>query len=282
MAVITELIDAGINMKRRGNLRGAIEHFRQLQATYPGNARIIFELASAWSAFDVPARALPLYQELLALPPGQSLPPKDMPRLYTRTGASLLELGDTEQALGIIEQGLSLHPSYRPLRLWRMLVLSARGADGQALLAALELLLESLAPSRWDVFESEIVAAVKRMRAEYAADSDGNDEGETPAQVKPKLGIIDEKPSDTLPLDGHAAAPATQHRDDDEIAVTVKQASKPPAKPAPKSKTGSKPGQLGQKSVRIEIGEPDGEATTKSDDDEPSAGAAFRIPVDPD
>ena len=48
MAVVTELIDAGLQMKRQGNLRGAIEHFRQLHSTYPGNARIMFELAGTW------------------------------------------------------------------------------------------------------------------------------------------------------------------------------------------------------------------------------------------
>ena len=199
-----------------------------------------------------------------------------MPRLYTRTGASLLELGDIEEALAIIEQGLSLHPAYRPLRLWRMLALSKRGADGLALLAALELLLESLAPSRWDVFESEIVAAVKRLRADY--DVETADEGEMPAQTKPARATEAEKPGDKLPVEDYAPASAEPISDDAEITVKVKRASKPSDKPAPKPKTS----QLGQKSVRIKIGEPDAEPESKSDDDEPRAGAAFRIPVDPD
>ena len=137
MAVITELIDAGLQLKRQGNLRGAIEHFRQLQATYPGNARIRFELAGAWRAFDVPEQALPLYRELLALPKSQGFPPKDLPRLYTHLGATLLDLGENDEARATIEAGLRLHPSYRPLRAWRILSLSKSNAMDLALLDAL-------------------------------------------------------------------------------------------------------------------------------------------------
>ncbi len=168
MAVIGELIEAGTRLKRGGNLRGAIEHFRQLRATYPDNAKIAFELALAWRAFGVPERALPLFRELLALPKQEALPPKDMPRLYTQFGATLLSLGENDEARAVIERGLARHPGYRPLRAWRIFALSADQAHELALLDALELMLESLAPSRWDVFEDDIKAIVRQMRASLA------------------------------------------------------------------------------------------------------------------
>ena len=137
MPVITELIEAGLRLKRAGNLRGAIEHFKQLHATYPSHARIMFELAAVWRLFGVPEQALPLYRDLLALPKSEGLPPKDMPRLYTQLGATLLEMGDVKESLAIIDQGLALHPSYRSLRAWRLFALSeagyrAAGAPGSA------------------------------------------------------------------------------------------------------------------------------------------------------
>ena len=169
MAVIAELIEAGLRLKGAGNLRAAIEHFKQLHATYPAHARIMFELAAAWRAFGVPEQALPLYRELLAMPKNQGLPAKDMPRLYTQLGATLLELGELGEAQAVIEAGLQRHPSYRSLRAWRIFAYAEAGSPQLALLDALELMLESLAPSRWDIFEDDIKAMVKAMRADQPA-----------------------------------------------------------------------------------------------------------------
>lgn len=282
MALIAELIDAGVQMKRAGNLQGAIEHFRQLQATYPGNARIMFELANAWSSFTVPQRALPLYQELLALPPGQGLPPKDMPRLYSRLGATLLDLGDSQQALTTLEAGLGLHPSYRPLRFWRICALSRSGADRLALLDALELLLASLAPSRWDVFEGDIQAAVHSMRAEWAGEAT-----QPPLANKPpnsqtlessrKVHSADEAPATIEKATGHDAKSAEADAESDSIPVVVKPAARQTRNP------GQRP-QLGKRAVRIDISaDVDTPKDKPSDEDGPSGSpSAFKIPLEPD
>lgn len=284
MAVITELIDAGLQMKRQGNLRGAIEHFRQLQSTYPGNARIRFELAGAWRAFDVPEQALPLYRQLLALPKSQGLPPKDMPRLYTQLAATLLDLGETDEARATIEAGLRLHPSYRPLRAWRILSLSQCGDKDLALLDALELMLESLAPSRWDIFEEDIVAVVRQMRAGLSADK-------TLTQVAPDapetVAVISAaSASETQPIEVADDADAPTEV---EVAVTV---VKPTSKPTKRARRDSrkqtrKPApQLGKRAVRIDIvdDKTEGRAPKQSsEEDEPPAPAdAFKIPIDPD
>ena len=287
MAVIAELIEAGIQMKRGGNLRGAIEHFRQLQATFPGNPRIAFELANAWTAFAVPQQALPLYQELLALPPGQGLPPKDMPRLYTRLGATLLELGDTQEALTTVEAGLSLHPSYRPLRIMRIMAMSQSGADRLALLDALELLLESLAPSRWDIFEADIQAAVKRMRADCAGEAANASQAPKAAPQPP----ASQKPAEAARV--QVKLSAEPHEDDEEaaspaepsIAVTVKPAKPPKSRArAPRRKPASRPAQLGKKAVRIDIsGQGDAaDEDNDGDEDKPASPGAFKIPIEPD
>ncbi len=288
MAVITELIEAGLQLKLQGNLRGAIEHFRQLHATYPGNARIVFELAGAWRAFNVPEQALPLYRDLLALPKGQGLPPKDMSRLYTHLGATLLELGENAEARATIEEGLRLHPSYRPLRAWHIFALSSSGAHQQALLDAVELMLESLAPSRWDIFEDDIVAAVKQMRLDLSGEDSPIQTGDAPAQpmTDEKAASLENKVSaaersvpkvNEIVVSEEAGATAEV-----DVAVNVVKPTQKKAKPASWKKK-ARPPQLGKKAVRIDIGSEAGAAKEQSNDEDPPAQAAgFKIPVDED
>ena len=291
MAVITELIDAGLRLKRGGNLGGAIEHFKQLHATYPGHARIMFELAACWRAFGVPEQALPLYRELKAMPKGTSLPPKDIPRLYTQLGATLLDMGDHSEALAILEEGLRLHPSYRSLRAWRIFALAKAGSHATALLDALELMLESLAPSRWDIFEADIKAMVRAMRdqlpeeatavaalpihdsspaaigAESAAELDGAEivEGEKESG--------NDGPRDKI----HVTSDASQARET-EVKVNLVE---PEKKTSPKKGSSA---QMGKKAARIEISDGRAEAPESMADGDESAPAdgSFKIPIDLD
>lgn len=296
MAVITELIEAGLRLKRAGNLRGAIEHFKQLHTTYPDHARIMFELAATWRVLGVPEQALPLYIELLAMPKNAGLPPKDMPRLYTQLGATLLEMGDEQEALDIIDEGLALHPSYRSLRAWRLFALSAAGATQLALLEALELMLESLAPSRWDIFEDDIKAMVKAMRADLPAqDADRLDDGTAAEQAKtgggPPADSVDQAMTAELDDAGEADDPPQRR----EIAVSSEAANTGAVDVAvnlvtPKKRQGNprakkqelRP-QMGKKSVRIDIsGESDEPAPQADDDADAASSGTFKIPIDPD
>ena len=290
MAVITELIDAGLQLKRQGNLRGAIEHFRQLHATYPANARVMFELARTWSAFNVPEQALPIYRELLAMPKGQGLQAKDLPRLYTYLGATLLKLGETDKALATIDEGMRLHPSYRPLRVWRIFALSKSDADQLALLDALEFLLESLAPSRWDIFEGDIAATVKKMRAEHSAEYGQepiDTEREAPRQsvANDVSNAADFNDDTDARLDISVSVPEGKEKAADaaevDVVVNVTEPSKKARKGRRKQKT--KGPQLGKNSVRIDISAAGDAAETQSDDDEPAThSSGFKIPVDLD
>ena len=285
MAVITELIESGIRLKQGGNLGGAIEHFKQLHATYPGHARIMFELAACWRAFGVPEQALPIYQELLAMPKAQGLPPKDMPRLYTQLGATLLEMGDSSESLAIIEDGLRLHPSYRSLRAWRIFALTKAGEPQAALLDALELMLESLAPSRWDIFEAEIKAEVKAMRASQPAQdaAPANDmaEGRAADALAEGADSVSEPASEdgavsqSKQIEVTSDAPSATETD---VAVNLVK----PAKKKSRRKKKPRP-QLGKKAIRIDIrGESDEPAKPQDEDNRAGAAGALKIPVDPD
>ena len=293
MAVIAELIQAGLRLKQGGNLGGAIEHFKQLHATYPDHARIMFELAACWRAFNVPEQALPIYRTLLALPKSQRLPPKDMPRLYTQLGATLLDMGESAESLAIIEAGLRLYPSYRSLRAWRIFALQAGGEPQSALQDALELMLESLAPSRWDIFETEIKAVVKAMRVnlpEHAA-IPSSDSADKDAAAIAQQEEASEKPEQTAQRDD--ATSGNAERQQSRIAVTSETQSaaetavavnlvKRAKKKKSRRKRNPRP-QLGKRAVRIDIsGEADGSQEDGDESDNSSAAGAFKIPIDPD
>ena len=290
MAVITELIEAGTRLKQSGNLQGAIEHFKQLHTTYPTNARIMFELASCWRAFGVPEQALPLYRELLALPKGQGLPPKDIPRLYTQLGATLLELDDMTESLAIIEDGLRLHPSYRSLRAWRIFALNYSGSHQSALVDALELMLESLAPSRWDIFETDIKAKVKAMRADLpaqesiaAVETIQDTTAESPAETEEHSEAIESEVvgEETQTSERSEIAIASEVPDTTETEVAVNLVAPRKRK---KTRRKSKPrAQLGKKAVRIDISGAGDEPAQKADDDDSDAvDGTLKIPIDPD
>ena len=293
MAVIAELIQAGLRLKQGGNLGGAIEHFKQLHATYPEHARIKFELAGCWREFGVPEQALPLYRELLALPKSQGLPPKDLPRLYTQLGATLLEMGNSAEGLSVIEEGLRLYPSYRSLRAWRIFSLSTAGEPQSALQDALELMLESLAPSRWDIFEAEIKEQVKAMRSNLT----GHD-------ALPKAGSADleatssaqqeeasEKPEQTEKRDDATAGNAERQQSRIEVTSDALDATetdvsvnlvKRAKKKKPRRKRNPRP-QMGKKAVRIDIsGEADASQEDGDEGDNSTAAGAFKIPIDSD
>ena len=302
MAVISELIDAGLELKAQGKRDAAIEHFRQLRETYPENARIMFELAGTWAAFDVPEQALPLYQALLELPKSKALPARDMPRLYARLAATHFALRDYQEALAVVEEGLQLHPSYRPLRAFRIFSHYFSGREGNALIDALDLMLESLAPSRWDIMEAEIKAIVGELRdsvnraegAGIAADDLGEQTAAASAIAdEPKSGG-DAEHSDDVPDSHHeksdsegaaasvsgqiAVADATEPHQDFELEVQVKSSGR---KSSRQRSQGRKGKQLGEKKVRINISASgDAEEVEINDADDDEGAAKVNIPID--
>ena len=295
MAVISELIDVGLRLKEQGNQKSAIEHFRQLHSTYPGNARIMFELAASWGEFGVPEQALPLYRELKALPKAQGLPPKDMPRLYLRLGSTLFDLHEYGEALTVIEEGLRLHPTYRPLRAFRIFTLSASGSPDHALLDALDLMLESLAPSRWDIFENEIKQIVSNMRGSLAAIDDlpirdrqasdnaemvelrTEDHSEKPDETRDNSDEMENEAEVVVGHVGRRKIDIVETADTAEVVELEVKVVQPATKTSPRRE---KDGQFGKRAVRIDIGETSNDDDQSSDNDAPAGKVTIPIDVD--
>ena len=97
MAVINELIQAGIALKEAGKADAAIEHFRQLDTTFPDHPRVKMEYAAAYDYAGLESEAIPLYREVLKI----GLPDKEMPRLYVQLGNALRNEGNADEALDI-------------------------------------------------------------------------------------------------------------------------------------------------------------------------------------
>ncbi len=270
MAVISELIDAGLGLKQQGNHQAAIVHFRQLNAAYPDHARILFELADSWQAFGVPEQALPLYHQLKARPESQGLPPRYIPRLYAQMGAALLLLDQFAESLAIIDEGLRRYPSYRPLRAYRIFALHRGGQHQAAMVESLELMVESLAPSKWDVFEADIVQIVKAMRARISRleAEELNEAGTSEADVSEE----DEAMSPPAP-DRIAVTNEDEMIEELELEVKVLQ-------PPPKSRKG----QFGRKPIQIDISfdqeADDAVPASANEDSAPPNAGKVRIPID--
>ena len=205
-------------------------------------------------------------------------------------------MGEYNEARETIEAGLRLHPSFRPLRAWRIFSLRSGGDHELALLDALELMLESLAPSRWDIFEGDIVAAVQSMRAELSADESLN-----PAPVAEDASAAEAREHEAGParISASAAAPApaqpiqiaesAKAPADVDVAVNVVKPAaerKKRARRSSRKRTKKQAPQLGKKAVRIDIvdNNAEGQAPAKPaiDDEPPAQAGSFKIPVDPD
>lgn len=292
MAVISELIDAGLQLKSQGKHEAAIEHFRQLYETYPNNARVKFELAAAWGVFGVPEQALPLYRELLALPKRKGLPAKDMPRLYARLSSTLYSLHQFEEALEVVEEGLQLHPSYRPLRALRIFSHYSAGRPATALLDTLDLMLDSLAPSRWDIFEDDIKALVNSLRQATAKSDQRHATKEAAAEPGAAQEITADAETELVEAQSSdqetGATPKTievstaSAEADEDFELEVKLMS--PATAGKKNKSRSRKGRQQRESkVRINISgsdEDDSVPEGDTDDDRDGDSAKVNIPID--
>jgi|FLYN01.1.fsa_nt_gi tetratricopeptide (TPR) repeat protein len=130
-------IEAGLSLEREGKEREAIEHFRALAERYPGNARVRFEYAGAYDFAGYEAEAIPIYQQALEL----GLSGEYLPRAYVQLGSSLRNVGQYQEAIRILDEGLARLPDYTPLRIFRAFALYSAGQSEKAIVDLLEALL---------------------------------------------------------------------------------------------------------------------------------------------
>jgi tetratricopeptide (TPR) repeat protein len=131
------LIEAGLRLEREGKEQEAIEHFRALVERYPDNARVQFEYAGAHDFAGYEAQAIPIYRKAIQL----GLADDVLPRAYVQLGSSLRNIGQSDEAIQVLGEGLARFPDLSPLRIFRAFALYSSGLCKEAVVELLEVLL---------------------------------------------------------------------------------------------------------------------------------------------
>jgi tetratricopeptide (TPR) repeat protein len=137
MESIEAQIDAGLRLEREGQEQEAIEHFRVLVERYPDDARVRFEFAGAHDFAGYEAEAIPLYREAMGL----GLTDDILRRAYVQLGSSLRNVGQYDEAIQVLSEGLARFPDFSPLRIFRAFALYSSGQCKQSVVELLEALL---------------------------------------------------------------------------------------------------------------------------------------------
>ena len=114
-----------------------IEYFRNLLAQYPDNARVEFELAGACDFAGQEAEAIPHYRRAMKL----GLPEDDLARAYLQLGSSLRNVGEFDEAVQLLTEGVTKFPDYRPLKVFLALAQHSAHQAQAALVTLLDVLL---------------------------------------------------------------------------------------------------------------------------------------------
>ena len=130
-------IEAGLQLERAGKEREAIEYFRALVERYPDNPRVHFEYAGAYDFAGYEAEAIPIYREAMRL----GLVGDDLARAYLQLGSSLRNVGQHQQAIEVLDEGLARFPDFTPLRIFHAFALYSAGQGKEAIIELLEMLL---------------------------------------------------------------------------------------------------------------------------------------------
>ncbi len=130
-------LEAGRQLEREGKEQEAIEYFRALVERYPDNPRVRFEYAGAHDFAGQEAEAIPIYREAMRLGLGGD----DLARAYVQLGSSLRNVGQNQEAIELLTEGLSRFPAYAPLRIFRALALYSAGQHQDAVVELLEVML---------------------------------------------------------------------------------------------------------------------------------------------
>lgn len=137
MDSIEAQIEAGLRLEREGKEQEAIEYFRALVERYPDNARIRFEYAGAHDFAGYEADAVPIYREAMEL----GLTDDILRRAYVQLGSSLRNVGQYDEAIQVLSEGLARFPDFSPLRIFRAFALYSSGQCKEAVVELLEALL---------------------------------------------------------------------------------------------------------------------------------------------
>ncbi len=133
-------VTAGLQLEREERDAEAIEHFRQLLADYPDEARAHFEYAGAFDSAGQEAEAVPHYRRAMAL----GLDDDHLARATLQLGSSLRNIGDYAGAVMLLTEGCQRFPDRASLRVFLAFAQESAGESQAAITNLLNLAIDHI------------------------------------------------------------------------------------------------------------------------------------------
>jgi len=135
-------LSLGQTMIDNEHYQESIDHFSVLADRYPGNPSVIFHLAGAYDAAGREEEAVAPYRAALLA----GLSEEESLRAQIQLASTLRNLGENEEAVGILTQLCAEHPEHRAARAFLALALTSAGRAETAVAELLDLLLTNPGP----------------------------------------------------------------------------------------------------------------------------------------
>ncbi|MFN8372822.1 MAG: tetratricopeptide repeat protein [Anaerolineae bacterium] len=137
MTDLQSRIATGRALEKEGSEQQAIDYFHSLLAEYPDNALVEFEFGGAYDFAGYEAEAIPHYRRAMKL----GLPDDELARAYVQLGSSLRNVGEFDEAVQLLTEGVAKFPDYRPLKVFLALAQHSAHQAQAALVTLLDVLL---------------------------------------------------------------------------------------------------------------------------------------------
>src|SRR6187549_961575 len=114
MSDLQTRIAAGCALEKDGSEQEAIDYFQKLAEEIPDNALVEFEFGGAYDFAGQEAEAIPHYRRAMKL----GLPDDELARAYVQLGSSLRNVGEFDEALQLLTEGVAKFPEHRALKVF--------------------------------------------------------------------------------------------------------------------------------------------------------------------
>jgi tetratricopeptide (TPR) repeat protein len=164
-------VTAGWDVATRADQQPTIDHFTDLLARYPADARALFEMACAYDWGGRPGAAAPVYERAFAA----GLDGDRLRRGLLQYGATLRNLDRADEAVTALERANTLFPGGEAVRSYLALALLSAGRADEAVADLLDLALDGIDSEDFDRYRWALRHYAAALRRGYwsAGDDDG-------------------------------------------------------------------------------------------------------------
>lgn len=136
---LMEAIEKARSLRRADELESSQELLLELLEEYPGDPLVLFEVGGAYDVMGEVEIAIPYYRQAI----GAGLEGDDLQECLICLGSSLRVVGESEDAVALLEQAVDEFPNRNSGRAFLALAYYSNGEYDQAVSLLLSLLLET-------------------------------------------------------------------------------------------------------------------------------------------